>query len=158
MDECYINGVISLPINTFFTTPKKTYILAITKKDKKEDKQFKPVFTYLVTDIGETLDVYRFDTGKSDLEKAKNLFRMFEGNEKYFTTDDKRCKIQPFLKFEEEVNNYWTVDRWWTKEEKIELGIEELEEVLNAEEFLTKLQETKFKLDEMDKELSFLLK
>lgn len=78
IDECYINGVISLPINTFFTTPKKTYILILTKKDKKEDKQIKPVFTYLVTDIGETLDVYRFDTGKSDLEKAKNLFRMFE--------------------------------------------------------------------------------
>jgi type I restriction enzyme M protein len=158
MDECYINGIISLPINTFFTTPKKTYILAITKKDKKEDKQIKPVFTYLVTDIGETLDVYRFDTGKSDLEKAKNLFRMFEWNENYFTTDDRRCKIQPFLKFEEEVNNYWTVDRWWTKEEKIELWIEELEEVLNAEEFLEKLQEVKSKIDEMEKELLLLLK
>lgn len=158
MNECYINGVISLPINTFFTTPKKTYILAITKKDKKEDKQTKPVFTYLVTDIGETLDVYRFDTGKSDLEKAKNLFRMFEGNENYFTTDDKRCKIQSFSKFEEEVNNYWTVDRWWTKEEKIELWIEEQEEVLNAEEFLTKLQEVKGKIDEMEKELKEFLK
>lgn len=158
MDECYINGVISLPINTFFTTPKKTYILAITKKDKREEKQIKPVFTYLVTDIGETLDVYRFDTGKSDLEKAKNLFRMFEWNENYFTTDDKRCKIQPFLKFEEEVNNYWTVDRWWSKEEKIELWIEELEEVLNAEEFLEKLQEVKGKINEMEKELLFLLK
>lgn len=158
MDECYISGIISLPINTFFTTPKKTYILVITKKDKKEDKQVKPVFTYLVTDIWETLDVYRFDTGKSDLEKAKNLFRMFEWNENYFTTDDKRCKIQPFAKFEEEVDNYWTVDRWWTKEEKIELGIEEQEEVLNAEEFLEKLREVKEKIDDMEKELKLFLK
>lgn len=158
LEECFINGIISLPINTFFTTPKKTYILAITKKDKKEDKQTKPVFTYLVTDIWETLDVYRFDTWKSDLEKAKNLFRMFEWNENYFTTDDKRCKIQNIFKFEEEVNNNWTVDRWWSKEEKIELWIEEQEEVLNAEEFLTKLQEVKWKIDEIEKELLEFLK
>lgn len=158
LDECYINWIISLPINTFFTTPKKTYILAITKKDKKEDKQIKPVFTYLVTDIGETLDVYRFDTGKSDLEKAKNLFRMFEWNENYFTTDDKRCKIQPISKFEEEVKNTWTVDRRWTKEEKIELWIEEQEEILNAEEFLSKLQEVRWKVDTMEQELLAFLK
>jgi len=158
LEECFINWVISLPINTFFTTPKKTYILAITKKDKKEDKQTKPVFTYLVTDIWETLDVYRFDTWKSDLEKAKSLFRMFEWNESYFATDDKRCKIQDISKFEEEVNNNWTVDRWWSKEEKIELWIEEQEEVLNAEEFLTKLQEVKWKIDEMEKELLEFLK
>lgn len=158
LDECYINWIISLPINTFFTTPKKTYILAITKKDNKEDKQIKPVFTYLVTDIGETLDVYRFDTGKSDLEKAKSLFRMFEWNENYFTTDDKRCKIQPIAKFEEEVKNTWTVDRWWSKEEKIELGIEEQEEVLNAEEFLSKIQEVQGKIKEMEQELLAFLK
>jgi len=158
LEECFINWIISLPINTFFTTPKKTYILAITKKDKKEDKQQKPVFTYLVSDIWEELNVYRFDTGKSDLEKAKNLFRMFEWNESYFTTDDKRCKIQDISKFEEEVNNNWTVDRWWSKEEKIELWIEEQEEVLNAEEFLAKLQEVKWKIDEMEKELLEFLK
>jgi type I restriction-modification system DNA methylase subunit len=40
-----------LPVNTFFTTPKKTYILAITKKEDKSQKQEKPVFTYLVSDI-----------------------------------------------------------------------------------------------------------
>ncbi len=158
MEESFINWIISLPINTFFTTPKKTYILAITKKDNREDIQTKPVFTYLVTDIWETLDVYRFDTWKSDLEKSKNLFRMFDWNEEYFTTDDKRCKIQEFSKFEEELNNNWTVDRWWSKEEKIELWIEEQEEVLNAEEFLEKLQEVKGKIDEMERELRDFLK
>lgn len=158
MEECFINGVVSLPINTFFTTPKKTYILAITKKDNREQKQVKPVFTYLVTDIGETLDVYRFDTWKSDLEKAKNLFRMFEWNEDYFTTDDGRCKIQEFSKFEEEVNNSRTVDRWRDKEEKIELWIEEQEEVLNAEEFLEKLQGVNDKINDMEKELLTFLK
>lgn len=153
LDECYINWIISLPINTFFTTPKKTYILAITKKDKKEDKQIKPVFTYLVTDIGETLDVYRFDTGKSDLEKAKNLFRMFEWNETCFMTDDTRCKIQDISKFKEEINNSWTVDRWWSKEEKIELGVAEQEEFVSTREFEEKIKEIKEKIEEMEEKI-----
>ena len=34
LDECYVDGIISLPIKTFFTTPKKTYVLAITQKNK----------------------------------------------------------------------------------------------------------------------------
>jgi len=102
LEECFLNGIISLPNKTFYTTNQKTFILILTKKDKKEDKQTKPVFTYLVSDIWETLDIYRFDTWKSDLEKAKNLFRMFEWNENYFTTDDKKCKVQSILKFENE--------------------------------------------------------
>ena len=32
LDECIIDAVISLPLNTFFTTNKKTYILVLTKK------------------------------------------------------------------------------------------------------------------------------
>ncbi|MFZ2255490.1 MAG: hypothetical protein WAW59_04095 [Patescibacteria group bacterium] len=50
------------------------------------------------------------------------------------------------------------MDRWWTKEERIELGVEELEEVLNAQEFLEKLQEVRGKIDEMEKELKDFLK
>ena len=30
LDNCYVDAVISLPLNTFFTTNKKTYILALT--------------------------------------------------------------------------------------------------------------------------------
>ena len=160
LETCFINWVISLPINTFFTTPKKTYILAITKKDSKEQKQTKPVFTYLVSDIWETLDIYRFNTGKSDLEKAKELFKMFDGNEEIFEkfNNDSRCKIQTIEKFQEEINNNWTVDRWWTKEEKIELWIEEQEEVLNIEEFLWKIKELKWKIEEMEEDILKLLK
>lgn len=32
LEQCNIDAVISLPLNTFFTTNKKTYILALTKK------------------------------------------------------------------------------------------------------------------------------
>lgn len=148
MDECLINGVISLPINTFFTTPKKTYILALTKKEDKWQVQTKPIFTYIVSDIWETLDTYRFNTGKSDLEKAKELFKMFDGNEEIFEkfNNDPRCKIQGIEKFIEELNNNWAIDRWWTKNEIIELWIEEQEEVLNTEEYLCKILELKEKI------------
>jgi len=47
LDECIIDGIISLPLKTFFTTQKKTYILCITKKNNETEKQTTPVFTYL---------------------------------------------------------------------------------------------------------------
>jgi type I restriction enzyme M protein len=46
-DECFIDGIISLPLNTFFTTNKKTYIFCLTKKSDKGQIQTEPVFTYL---------------------------------------------------------------------------------------------------------------
>lgn len=33
LDICYIDAIISLPIKIFFTINKKTYILALTKKN-----------------------------------------------------------------------------------------------------------------------------
>ena len=135
LDECLIDGVISLPLKTFFTTPKKTYILAITKKKNKAEKQTEPVFTYLVSEIGESRDIYRFDIEQNDLEKAVNLYNFFKGNKTEFDkiNTDKRCKIQPIEKFEPET--HWSVERWWTKEEQIELGIVEEDKVVKFEEF-----------------------
>ena len=142
-----------------FATPKKTYILGITKKGSKNDVQDFPVFTYLVSNIGETLDVKRFEIeGKSDLEKAKELFNSYKGSPKTFPVEevvDLRCKLHLIEKFEEEINNHWCVDRWWSKEEKINLGIAEEERVVSFDEFkemlndfATKIKEYKKSLDE----------
>jgi len=141
LDECNIDCLISLPVNTFFTTPKKTYVLGLTKKDRKGDKQYLPVFTYLVSEIGETLDVYRFNIEQNDLEVAKNLFNMFKVN-RTFVPDDKRCKIQPIERFIKELDSHWSVDRWWSKEEKIGLGIEEAVAELSKEEFFSLIKES----------------
>ncbi|MFH1096064.1 MAG: N-6 DNA methylase [Candidatus Desantisbacteria bacterium] len=130
LDECFIDAIISLPAKTFFTTIKKTYILAITKKTDKSVTQKEPVFTYLVNDIGETLDVYRFDTGVNHLEDAVILFRQFIGAKKHFKIDDKRCKIQPMEIFVPE--NHWAVDRWWAEQEKIDLGIIEEKNIMSV--------------------------
>jgi len=154
-DECIIDALISLPINTFYTTPQKTYILIITKKPEPVDLmpkviQKEPVFTYLVSHIGETLDVKRFeDPDNNDLPELVSLFNQFKGAKKSFKTDSKRCKIQPIEKFDaDDPLCYWSVDRWWSKDEKIELGIEEGDVVMTLEEFTEKVNET---LDEMKK-------
>jgi type I restriction enzyme M protein len=135
IDECYIDGIISLPIKTFFTTPKKTYILCITKKANKKDVQKDPVFSYLVSEIGESRDIYRFDILQDDLSEAVALYSFFKGNKNGFAkfNTDKRCKIQPFERFKPE--NHWSVDRWWSKEEQIDLGILEEENTIDLNGF-----------------------
>jgi type I restriction enzyme M protein len=123
--ECFIDGIISLPLNTFFTTNKKTYILCLTKKNNKADIQTDPVFTYLVSEIGESRDVYRFDIEQDDLNEATTLYSFFKGNKSSFEAinKDPRCKIFPITTFDPDTN--WSVERWWSKEGKIALGIEE---------------------------------
>jgi type I restriction-modification system DNA methylase subunit len=154
LDECFIDGLISLPLNTFFTTNKKTYILCITKKADKKQIQTEPVFTYLVSEIGESRDVYRFDIDQNDLGEAVTLFSFFKGNKNGFAkiNVDKRCKIQPIKKFAPDT--YWSVDRWWTKNEQIELGIVEEDKTLGVSAFSEIIND----ISETLKEYSGLLK
>ncbi len=143
-EQCFVNCIISLPSKTFFNTPQKTFILGITKKNNPKQEQDFPVFTYLVSNIGEQLNVYRFEIeGKSDLEKAKDLFNSYKGSPNTFPVKeigDPRCKLQPIERFDKE--EYWYIDNWWTKEEKIDLGIEEETEVLELDEFIEKIEDT----------------
>ncbi len=149
-EKCFINCIISLPLKTFFNTPKKTYILGITKKDTGDNiKQDYPVFTYIASNIGETLDINRFEIEDNDLDKAKNLFNQFKGSPKTFKTDDPRCKLQPIEKFEKE--KYWIVDRWWSKEEREELGVSEKQNILTVDEFKDQIESLKVKLGELGK-------
>ena len=160
-DECIIDGIISLPSNAFYTTPKKTYIFAITKKDGKTDaeresyKQKEPVFTYLASDIGETLDIKRFSTpDKNDLIEMVSLFNQFKGAKTSFKTPSLRCKIQPITKFNPD--EHWSVDRWWSKDEKIDLGIEKEEIIMTLFEFEQRVQDTSMKIKELNKRLKKL--
>jgi type I restriction enzyme M protein len=152
-DECILDAIISLPVKTFYTTPKKTYILIITKKDavkekRKEIKQTEPVFTYLASSIGESLDVYRFTKDvPNDLLEAVCLFNQFKGSKDGFVTESKRCKIQPIEMFDAE--KHWAVDRWWTREEKVQLGIEDEENEITKEEFLSLLKEKQTEINNL---------
>jgi type I restriction-modification system DNA methylase subunit len=136
--NCIIMGIISLPVRTFYATPQKTYILIIHKKlDESEQKS--NVFTYLVSEIGETRDSKRFLFEQNDLTEAANLFNLFKtGN---ILPNSKRCKLvssENFLAMEN-----WMVDRLWTEEEKRSLGIEEENEVITEDEFWQNMVEIK---------------
>ena len=139
LDECIIDGIISLPLKTFFTTQKKTYILCLTKKKNKTEKQTDPVFTYLVSEIGESRDIYRFPIEQDDLSEAVNWFNQFKNAKKTFKFKDKRCKTQPIEKFAPET--HWNVERWWTKDEQIELGIIEEDKTAKFEELPDLIEE-----------------
>jgi hypothetical protein len=148
LDECYIDGIVSLPLNTFFTTNKKTYILCITKKANKKDIQTDPVFTYLVSEMGETRDVYRFDIDQDDLSEAVTLYSFFKGNKASFAkiNTDKRCKIFPFTDFTSSLENSWIIDKWWSEEEKIELGISEKKDKLGLLDFSSLVEDMSISL------------
>lgn len=159
LENCIIDAVISLPLNTFFTTNKKTYILALTKKEPVSvngtptlEKQTIPVFTYLCSEIGETRDVYRFDIEQNDLETASDLFNMFKGSKSKFKSADKRCKIVNIKDFYE--GAHWCVERWWTHEERINLGIEEEVKSISVTDFRTMITDTINVLSEFDEPLS----
>lgn len=155
LDECLIDGLISLPLNTFFTTNKKTYILCLTKKGNKRQIQKDPVFTYFVSEIGESRDINRFDIDQDDLTEAVTLYSFFRGNKQEFTkiNTDKRCKVLPFNFFETNVENNWVIDKIWTEEERINLGILEKKESVTLSEFSSIMADVAASIKEMQGEV-----
>lgn len=142
LKKCFLNCIISLPSRTFFTTSKKTYILGVTKKNDESKQQDFPVFTYLVSNIGEELNADRFEIeGKSDLEKAKDLFNAYKGSPQTFPITeigDPRCKLIPIKLFD--TNKIWTIEQWWSKDERVSLGMENQPVILTVEELSDKVQ------------------
>jgi type I restriction-modification system DNA methylase subunit len=158
IDECFIDALISLPLNTFFSTNKKTYILCLTKKTDKKEIQETPVFTYLVSEIGESRDVYRFNIEQDDLSEAVTLYSFFKGNKSSFDkiNSDKRCKVFPFSNFSTTTEHSWIIDKWWTEEEKIELGISEKKEKIGLLEFSTMIEDVALSIKGFQEELQEL--
>jgi len=158
LDECYIDGLISLPLNTFFTTNKKTYILCITKKENKQKVQTSPVFTYLVSEIGESRNIYRFDIDQNDLHEAVTLYSFFKGSKNEFEkmNSDKRCKVQPISKFIDQIEKNWVIDKWWSEQEKIEIGVTEKSEKVTLLEFASIIEDVAGSIQEFQGEVKEL--
>lgn len=154
LQECYLNGIVSLPRKTFFATPKKTYILSITKKHDNNDIQDFPVFTYLIKDIGERLDVTRFDIPENNLLDMVSLYNQFKGDKNNFKTNDTKCKIQSIEKFVKEPS--WIIDRWWTEKEREKMNIVDITDVLTLEGLQEKISELQDSLKEATEELKNL--
>lgn len=131
--ECFVRAVVSLPVRTFYSTPKKTYILAIQRKSDHNALQTTPVFTYLVSEIGESRDSRRWDNVPNDLTEMTSLFNQFKGAPDAFASLNLRCKVMPWGTFDQ--YSHWMVDRYWTSDELQDLGGVEEPEELNISEF-----------------------
>ena len=140
--NCYIEAIISLPINTFFNTPKKTYIMTLRKKKDVSKKQNYPIFSYYCTSIGETLDVYRFDIDDNDFQTAVNKYNLFRNCKDKNKIDDylkpifdgdiklKFFSIDTFLE-----HAAWDIEKRWTDKEKVEMGVKKADVIMDLDEF-----------------------
>jgi type I restriction-modification system DNA methylase subunit len=152
--ECVIRAIISLPPRTFYATPKKTYILSLQRKLRPEVSQSEPVFTYLVSEIGETRDAKRFKMKQNDLDQATVLYNQFKGSPKHFASPSPRCKIVSFPEFAQ--HEHWLVERWWTKQERIALGIEEALPLMSLDEFKEKVRDVSEKINTIQQKIEAL--
>jgi type I restriction enzyme M protein len=151
LNTCILDAIISLPERTFFANSVHAYILAITKKQKVEEGQSVPVFTYLTSDIGEKLtSIKREDIPETDLPEMETLFKLFCASKSdfsdYIAGNYPRCKIQPIELFKN--SSHWVIDRWWSQDEKIALGIEEVKKTITLDEFEEELSSLKVVLDD----------
>lgn len=159
--DCFIESIISLPINSFFNTPKKTYILTLKKKTTEEidsgTKQKSKIFCYLCKSIGETLDTYRFDTpDDNDLHEAVNKYNSYknlpdknnlqEPFKSWFENDGK-LKLIPISRLP--ATDSWNIDAFWSDNEKVQLGFKKADKTMSLEEYRTTV-------DELIRELSDL--
>lgn len=141
---CQIKAIISLPLRTFYSTSQKTYILIVTKKFEMDEEQ-KNVFTYLISEIGETRDSKRFRIDQNDLNEAVSLYALFKND--LPITGFARCKILSGAEFSRLDN--WLVDRLWSEDEKKVLGIADEKESMTEEEFWGVLRDVKTYLNEI---------
>ena len=140
LDSCYIESIISLPVGTFFNTPKKTYILTLHKRTKSEvgTVQPHPVFAYLCSSIGESLDTYRFDIEENNLRDAVDLYTLYKTNRSHSIVKNAvkanpRAKLLDISLFGKDAN--WDINLQWSDEEKEELGIKKKDNIMTVDEF-----------------------
>lgn len=159
ISECILDCIISLPVKTFFATDKKTSIIALTKKLDRSVVQNTPVFTYIVSEIGESRDTYRFDIDQDDLREAVTLYSYFKNDPIHFNkfNKDPRCKSIPFSYFNEATDKSWLIDQLWSAEEQSALGISPENAPMSVAEFSTRLSTLGDYISDLQAELQDLL-
>ena len=139
--------------------------MTIKKKTENEinNKVYQnfPIFTYICTSIGETLDTYRFDDDKNnDLHEAvckynnyKNLLdktNLKEPFKTYFESDSK-FKAISINEFKDDKS--WIIENWWSEEEKVEIGLKKATVVSTIEDFQELINDTINIMNEFKEEL-----
>ena len=97
-----------------------------------------PIYAYLCSTIGETMDTYRFDISENDLRDSVDLYNLYRGNRENTiaisaVNDNPRAKLISIDKFGTE--NNWNIELFWSDEEKIELGIKKKDTIMSLDEF-----------------------
>lgn len=149
--ECVVLSVVALPSRTFYSTPKKTYILGLRRKADSGTPQTTPVFTYLVSEVGESRDMRRIRIDANDLTTMEEAFTFFRAAPERYAPTDPRCKIIEWAQFAELSN--WLVDRVWSRGEKVTLGVVEETYEVDPAEFRSLVEEANEALAELLKEL-----
>jgi type I restriction-modification system DNA methylase subunit len=132
--ECLVNAVVALPSRAFYSTPKKTYILAVTRKHSAAQVQSVGVYTYLISEIGESRDARRIQIEGNDLPKMVTGYRQFTADKANYAPTDLRCKVVSWADFEP--TKHWLVERAWTKDERIGLGIDDEQSEVDEDTFI----------------------
>jgi type I restriction enzyme M protein len=147
---CEILCIAALPSRTFYSTPKKTYVLGLKKRGKAAKRQ-RRVFTYLVSEIGESRDTRRVPVEANDLGTMEREFRYFKADPDEYESDDQRCKLLSWEEFASLRN--WLIDRVWTRDEKVALGIVEENFEVDREAFYDLVRDARAALDALLVEL-----
>lgn len=162
----FIESIISLPVGAFFNTPKKTYILTIRKKTEDEIEsgiiQEYPVFTYIANSIGETLDVYRFDSDDNDLKEAVAKYNFYKKGRdktliepiKSYIENDPKLKLISISEFAKDES--WIIENWWDEEEKIKIGLKKAKKNVSIEEFQQLIDDMIVSLKDFKEELEWI--
>lgn len=151
IENCYIECIISLPEKTFYSTNKKTYILGLTKKTDKTKKQIFPVICGLIQTIGESLDVNRIPNDKNDLIKFVSEFKFYNADRNNFKPSLKNIKLIEFDSFQTNLN--WIIEKYWSFEEKVELGLEEQKRIVSDEDIFDNIDYFQSELSSIKKEI-----
>jgi hypothetical protein len=95
------------------------------------------------------MDIYRFDTDTNHLNDAVDMYNFYKAYTRWdkwkllqnaVFNADPRCKLQNIDLFNPEEN--WQVDRRWSSEEKITLGIQDEKNIATLQEFVELIDET----------------
>lgn len=152
---CFVDALVSLPVKTFFATPKKTYILAVTKKNNEGDVQKHPVFAYMVSSIGETLDANRFATSENDMPDLARRFRQFRailshyGDQPAEIVEEISAKVKYIPLKHVTSARTWIVDKFWSPGELINLGLDDVKVELSEDEFYEEIRAVRDQLSEL---------
>lgn len=165
LEKCYLKSIISLPVKAFFNTPKKTYILTLEKKVKNSDGTYPvqndDVFTYICSSVGETLDVYRFDTpDDNDLKDAVDNYNLWRNSDlniiKEVISDRAKGRFKAININDFAADVSWIIENWWSESEKVQIGLKKEIKKRSIDDFIDLITETEDLLEGIKGELECL--